>query len=109
MLLPQATVEISSRYDGIITKVNYQVGEMINVGAALVDIEIVDESLGPQATDSVAPSSTPTAAVAVKASAAAAATAGKPSREVRATRGLCSVSSLWRRQPLMVSPFLSRC
>jgi len=84
----QATVEISSRYDGVITKVHYEVGSMVNVGAALVDIEIVDEGLGPQVT--LAPSSTPAAASAPAAAAPLA--AGKPSNEVRA---LLRTSDYW--------------
>ncbi|ETK92490.1 hypothetical protein F441_04276 [Phytophthora nicotianae CJ01A1] len=39
----KATVEITSRYDGIVTKVHYEVGEMAKVGSTLIDID-VDEA-----------------------------------------------------------------
>ncbi|KAG2531278.1 hypothetical protein JM18_001686 [Phytophthora kernoviae] len=39
----KATVEITSRYDGIVTKVHYEVGEMAQVGSTLIDID-VDEA-----------------------------------------------------------------
>ncbi|CAI5745068.1 unnamed protein product [Peronospora destructor] len=39
----KATVEITSRYDGIVTKVYYEVGEMAKVGTTLIDID-VDEA-----------------------------------------------------------------
>lgn len=43
----KATVEITSRYGGIVTKVHHKVGDIVNVGSALVDIE----------TDATAPAS----------------------------------------------------
>ncbi len=36
----KATVEISSRYDGVVRKVHHQVGAVVKVGSALVDIEV---------------------------------------------------------------------
>jgi len=36
----KATVEITSRYDGVIKTVNGEVGDMISVGATLVDIQV---------------------------------------------------------------------
>ena len=45
----KATVEITSRYDGVITKVHYEVGDLAAVGTALVDIEVegeVEEFIG---------------------------------------------------------------
>ncbi|CCI41759.1 unnamed protein product [Albugo candida] len=36
----QATVEITSRFDGIVRKIHYQVGESAHVGKALIDIEL---------------------------------------------------------------------
>ncbi|CAI5704606.1 unnamed protein product [Peronospora farinosa] len=39
----KATVEITSRYDGVVTKVYYEVGEMAKVGTTLIDID-VDEA-----------------------------------------------------------------
>ena len=39
----KATVEITSRYDGIVTNVYYEVGEMAKVGTTLIDID-VDEA-----------------------------------------------------------------
>ena len=39
----KATVEITSRYDGVITKVHYEVGELAQVGTALIDIEVEGE------------------------------------------------------------------
>ena len=38
----KATVEITSRYDGVIRKVYYQVGEDAKVGQPLVDIETAE-------------------------------------------------------------------
>ncbi|KAK1945015.1 Lipoamide acyltransferase component of branched-chain alpha-keto acid dehydrogenase complex [Phytophthora citrophthora] len=38
----KATVEITSRYDGIVTKVHYEVGEMAKVGSTLIDIDVDD-------------------------------------------------------------------
>ena len=40
----KATVEITSRYDGKIVKVNYQEGDIVKVGTALVDIETDEAS-----------------------------------------------------------------
>ncbi|KAE9355595.1 Lipoamide acyltransferase component of branched-chain alpha-keto acid dehydrogenase complex [Phytophthora fragariae] len=39
----KATVEITSRYDGVVTKVHYEVGDMAKVGSTLIDID-VDEA-----------------------------------------------------------------
>ncbi|KAG7393907.1 hypothetical protein PHYPSEUDO_000084 [Phytophthora pseudosyringae] len=39
----KATVEITSRYDGVVTKVHYEVGAMAKVGSTLIDID-VDEA-----------------------------------------------------------------
>ncbi|KAG7400057.1 hypothetical protein PHYBOEH_007125 [Phytophthora boehmeriae] len=39
----KATVEITSRYDGVVKKVHYEVGEMAQVGSTLIDID-VDEA-----------------------------------------------------------------
>lgn len=36
-------MEITSRYDGVVKKLHYQVGEMAKVGSTLIDIE-VDEA-----------------------------------------------------------------
>jgi 2-oxoisovalerate dehydrogenase E2 component (dihydrolipoyl transacylase) len=47
----KAAVEITSRYDGVVKKLHYKVGDMAKVGSALVDIE----------TDDGAPSDAPAA------------------------------------------------
>ncbi|KAL3671549.1 hypothetical protein V7S43_003466 [Phytophthora oleae] len=39
----KATVEITSRYDGVVTKVHYEVGDMAKVGSTLIDVD-VDEA-----------------------------------------------------------------
>ncbi|KAF0698332.1 Aste57867_11052 [Aphanomyces stellatus] len=39
----KATVEITSRFDGVVTKVHYEVGGMAKVGSALIDLEVSDE------------------------------------------------------------------
>ncbi|CAH0475829.1 unnamed protein product [Peronospora belbahrii] len=36
----KATVEITSRYDGIVTRVHYDVGDMAKVGSTLIDINV---------------------------------------------------------------------
>ena len=36
----QANVEITSRYDGVVHKINYKVGEMAAVGSSLINIEV---------------------------------------------------------------------
>lgn len=36
----KASVTITSRYDGVIKKLNYEVDEMCKVGASLVEIEV---------------------------------------------------------------------
>jgi len=38
----QATVDITSRYDGIVTKLYYQVGEIAKVGSPLMQIDVED-------------------------------------------------------------------
>ncbi|EGG18858.1 dihydrolipoyl transacylase [Cavenderia fasciculata] len=47
----KATVEITSRYDGVITKLYYKVGEMAKVGTPLIDIRVEgeEESAAPTA------------------------------------------------------------
>ena len=55
-------MEISSRFDGVIKKTHYDVGDMINVGAALVDIEVESSSGGEKAEEPhVVPEETPPA------------------------------------------------
>ena len=39
----QASVTITSKYDGIIKKIYYEVDDMARVGTTLVDIEILDD------------------------------------------------------------------
>jgi len=46
----KATVEITSRYDGVVTKLHYDVGQMAQVGSTLVDIEVSDEVANAQST-----------------------------------------------------------
>ena len=44
----KATVEITSRYDGVVSKVHHEVGDMVKVGDALIDIEVEgDENESP--------------------------------------------------------------
>ncbi|GLE10037.1 hypothetical protein PINS_up022011 [Pythium insidiosum] len=38
----KATVEITSRYDGVVKKIHYNVGEMAKVGTTLIDIDVDD-------------------------------------------------------------------
>lgn len=42
----KASVTITSRYDGIITKIYYDVDDVAHVGKALVDIEVNDVTPG---------------------------------------------------------------
>ncbi|ODM99630.1 Lipoamide acyltransferase component of branched-chain alpha-keto acid dehydrogenase complex, mitochondrial [Orchesella cincta] len=44
----KASVTITSRYDGIINKIHYQVDDIALVGSALVDIEIVESEKPPE-------------------------------------------------------------
>ena len=39
----QASVTITSKYDGVIKKIYYEVDDMARVGTTLVDIEILDD------------------------------------------------------------------
>ena len=75
-------MEISSRFDGVVTKVHFKVGDMIDTGAALVDIEVDDNDAAStealpvaEAAPDAPVSSVSTAADA--SAAAAAATAGR--------------------------------
>jgi len=38
--MPQAAVEITSRYDGVVRKIHYEVDDIAKVGNPLVDIEL---------------------------------------------------------------------
>ena len=40
----KATVEISSRYDGVVSRVHHAVGAVVKVGSALVDIEVAGQN-----------------------------------------------------------------
>ncbi|EFC48345.1 dihydrolipoamide branched chain transacylase E2 [Naegleria gruberi] len=53
----KANVEISSRFDGIVKKLCYKVGDIANVGAPLIEIEVADSTASPTAST---PSSTST-------------------------------------------------
>ncbi|KAJ3221547.1 hypothetical protein HDU81_010568 [Chytriomyces hyalinus] len=54
----KAAVEITSRYDGVVSKLHYTLGDMAKVGSPLVDIEMEDESSEPSAQAVAAPSTT---------------------------------------------------
>eukprot|EP01094_Clydonella_sp_ATCC50884_P015610 TRINITY_DN26216_c0_g1_i1.p1 TRINITY_DN26216_c0_g1~~TRINITY_DN26216_c0_g1_i1.p1 ORF type:complete len:521 (-),score=150.38 TRINITY_DN26216_c0_g1_i1:205-1767(-) len=45
----KATVEITSRYEGVVEKVHYEVGDMAKVGSPLVDIRTMIEEESPEA------------------------------------------------------------
>jgi len=55
----KATVEITSRYDGVITTVHHKVGDVVKVGTALVDIRPLQDS-NSTSTHTTPKSSTPT-------------------------------------------------
>lgn len=59
----KASVEISSRYAGNITKIHYDVNQVAKVGSALVDIETEEEDDNEEvvntATDATAPAAVP--------------------------------------------------
>ncbi|CCX31138.1 Similar to Lipoamide acyltransferase component of branched-chain alpha-keto acid dehydrogenase complex, mitochondrial; acc. no. P53395 [Pyronema omphalodes CBS 100304] len=79
----KASVEITSRYDGVIKKLHYAAGEMALVGKPLVDIDLADElasdpELGEGKSAEPEPSGPPSA---TSIQAAAAAEAGRLSRE----------------------------
>ena len=87
----KATVEISSRYDGVVKNVHFTVGDMVQVGSALVDIEIDAE----EGDDDAAPTAKagdvakePAAAAPAAVAAAPAAVASEPvaaNREILTT------------------------
>ncbi|TPX72053.1 dihydrolipoyllysine-residue (2-methylpropanoyl)transferase [Chytriomyces confervae] len=60
----KAAVEITSRYDGVVSKLHYTLGDMAKVGSPLVDIEMEDESSEASAQEEIAaaPSATSTPA-----------------------------------------------
>jgi 2-oxoisovalerate dehydrogenase E2 component (dihydrolipoyl transacylase) len=71
-------VEISSRYDGVVTKLHFKVGDMVDTGAALVDIEIDDVAKAEQQrADADASEGTPAAAPAAAAASVAASVAAR--------------------------------
>ncbi|KAK6529214.1 hypothetical protein TWF281_008397 [Arthrobotrys megalospora] len=81
----KASVEISSRYDGVIKKLYYEAGDMAIVGKPLVDIDMTDlpEDASESATPDVAPDAAPAPAAqeakaTAKATATASAAAGLP-------------------------------
>ena len=55
----KATVEITSRYDGKVTKLHYKAGEIAKVGSPLIDIETEEEEeiAAPTAAEPAAPAS----------------------------------------------------
>ena len=65
----KATVEITSKYSGVITSVNYGEGDIVKVGASLVDITVEGAVAG--ATIAPAASTSPSAAASVSAAAVA--------------------------------------
>ncbi|KAG2383529.1 hypothetical protein C9374_004200 [Naegleria lovaniensis] len=69
----KANVEISSRYDGIVKKLCYNVGDIAKVGAPLIEIEVADSASSPTSTQQ------PSAASSTPSSAAASTTTSAPS------------------------------
>lgn len=49
----KAAVEISSRYDGVITQLNYKAGDIAKVGSALVHIETNDDEIVSKPTETI--------------------------------------------------------
>ena len=58
----KANVEISSRFDGIVTKLCYKVGDIAAVGAPLIEIEVEDTVKSQEGTPVAETPATPTAA-----------------------------------------------
>ena len=102
----KATVEISSRYDGVVKNLHFTVGDMVQVGSALVDIEIAaddgDDEAAPAAVEPAAETLVP-AAAAASATAAAPAEAASPSAPKREILTTPAVRKIARENSLDLS------
>ncbi len=76
----KATVEITSRYDGVVKKLHHKIGEMAKVGSPLMDIDLGGapsaSASAPASTASAAPSSAAAAPASTSAPASTAANGG---------------------------------
>ena len=93
----KASVDITSRYDGVVTKVHYEVGDMASVGTPLIDIEVEGE--GEEAGDAgeSKADSEPAAASASAAAAAAASSSSPASKGSAAAAGKALATPAVRR------------
>lgn len=94
----KAAVVITSRYDGVVRKVHYEVDDIAKVGQPLVDIEVEEEegdttSMGEQSGPSVVQNEVQATTVAQPAIPPASATAATTSRKPQATPAVRRIAS----------------
>ncbi len=75
----KATVDITSRYEGVVKKLHYKVGDMAKTGSALLDIEVAGSGAAEAPKKAAAPASEPTKSSAPTAAATSTSSSSTPS------------------------------